>query len=241
MLSGVSRALLFLVLLQSTPAFSQPVSQSAQVYARVGNVEITVAQVQAAVDAVGASTRVEAQAIADELVDHELLLGEARRRGLDRSVLVRDSWRTLMVQRFMRQEFDARLTRESISMEAIRARFDEDPAERGFEASAEGIRGALWRERRDLAVDRLLNVCRERSPVDFHPELLSAIPIPEEAPPREQFLSRFGCAHCARQLENDPGGPTTVFGSPVPQVPAWARRGANMSERALEPALEAVP
>ncbi|MFK8003472.1 MAG: hypothetical protein AB8H86_28130 [Polyangiales bacterium] len=233
----MSRALLFLLLLQSAPALSQ----SAQLYARVGDVRITVAQVQAAVDAAGASTRAEVQAIADELVDHELLLREARSRGLERSILVRDSWRTLMVQRFMRQEFDARLTRASITMEAIRARFDEDPSARGFEASAEGIRGALWRERRDLAVDRLLNVCRERSPVDFHPELLAVIPMPEEAPPREQFLSRFGCAHCARQMQNDPDTPTTVFGSPVPQVPAWARRGANMGERALEPALEAVP
>lgn len=237
MLQAVSRALLFLLLLQSAPALSQ----SDAVYARIGDVQITVAQVQAAVDAAGARTPAEVQAIADELVDHELLLGEARRRGLERNVLVRDTWRTLMVQRFMRQEFDSRLTRESITDEAIRARFDEDPASRGFEAAAEGIRGTLWRERRDVAVDRLLNVCRERSPVEFHPELLAAIPMPEEAPPREQFLSRFGCAHCARQMQNDPATPTTVFGSPVPQVPAWARRGSNMSAPALEPALEATP
>jgi hypothetical protein len=183
------------MLLLTAPALSQPDAT----YARIGDVQLTVAQVQAAVDAAGASTRAEVQAIADELVNHELLLSEARRRGLERHVLVRDTWRTLMVQRFMRREFDARLTRASISSEAIRARFDEDPSahRRGFDGSAEGIRGTLWRERRDREVETLLNICR------------------------------FGCAHCARQLQNDPTTPTNVFGSPVPEIPDWARRGAT--------------
>ncbi|MFT5353560.1 MAG: hypothetical protein ACI9KE_000759 [Polyangiales bacterium] len=221
------RVLLILMLLLTAPAHSQPDAT----YARIGDVQLTVAQVQAAVDAAGASTRAEVQAIADELVNHELLLSEARRRGLERHVLVRDTWRTLMVQRFMRREFDARLTRASISSEAIRARFDEDPSahRRGFDGSAEGIRGTLWRERRDREVETLLNICRERSPVHFRPELLARIPIPEDVPatPAEQFRSRFGCAHCARQLQNDPTTPTNVFGSPVPEIPDWARRGAT--------------
>ena len=226
-LSAVSRTLFFLLLLQSTPALSQ----ADVVYARVGDVQITVAQVQAAVDAAGASTRAEAAAIASELVNHELLLLEARRRGLEQHVLVRDAWRTLMVQRFMRREFDIRLTRESITDAAIRARYDENPSahRRGFEASAEGIRGSLWRERRDAEVDALLNACRERTPVRFYPELLPSIPLPEDAPitPQDQFAARFGCAHCARQMQDDPATPTNVFGSPVPEIPAWARRGAS--------------
>lgn len=220
----MSRFVVFFVVLQSSLVFAQ----GEQVYARVGDVQITVAQIQAAADAAGAETAAEVEALAEELVSHELLLRAARQRGFEENVLVRDAWRTLMVQRFMRSEFDSRLTRESIPIEAVRARYGEDPAAqaRGFEAAAEGIRGALWRERRDAAVAALLDECRERTPVNFRPELLAQIPPQDDAPstPEEQFLARFGCAHCARQLQDNPATPTNVFGSPVPSLPDWATR-----------------
>ncbi len=206
-----------------TPARAQPTSAetpsaSDPVYARVGDVVIRVSEVQGAVDAAGARSQAQVQAIASELIQHQLLLREARVRGVHLHAEVRRTWRMRMVQRFLRDEIDARHSRAAVTDDAVQAYYEANPSRfsRGLEASRERIRAQLWREARDGAVMALVAACEARWPPMTYPERLALIPRePEPATEAERIEARFECPHCARQREE---------GGPARSLPEWALR-----------------
>jgi len=142
------RALLFLCVLacpalaaaQEAPATTAPsaadeAARRARVVARVGDVTITLGEIEDDVNHQSPFMRIRFQsgtALRDhvtEMIRMELLAREAERRGFGDDEEVTEAVRQTSVQLLIRQDFDERITAASIPSEDVAAYYEEHPAE----------------------------------------------------------------------------------------------------------------
>lgn len=113
----------------------QEEARRARVYATVGDVQITVGDIEDAIAQQSPFLRVryrdpaKLQELAEGLVRFELLAREAERLDYDENGAVEQQVDQQMVQKLIEQEVDDRVTRESISDEDIAAYYEEHQAE----------------------------------------------------------------------------------------------------------------
>ena len=117
------------------PPSSDDAARRAQVVARVGDVTITLGQVEDEVNHQSPFMRVRMRsgtALRDhvtEMIRMELLAREAARRGYGDDREVTDAVRQTSVQLLIRHDFDERITAASIPADDVRAYYEEHPAE----------------------------------------------------------------------------------------------------------------
>jgi peptidyl-prolyl cis-trans isomerase C len=110
-------------------------ARRARVYAEVGDVAITVGDIEDAIAEQSPFLRAryrdpaKLRELADGLVRFELLAREADRRGYGENAAVEQQVEQAMVQRLIEREFDQRITRESIPQEDVQAYYDEHESE----------------------------------------------------------------------------------------------------------------
>ena len=111
-------------------------ARRAHVVARVGDVTITLGQIEDDVNHQSPFMRVryhdnpdQLRAYVDEMVRVELLARDAARRGFGEDPTVVDAVRQTSVQLLIRHDFDERITAASISADEVRAYYEQNPAE----------------------------------------------------------------------------------------------------------------
>lgn len=121
----------------TTPAAppADEAARRARVVARVGDVTITLGQVEDEVNHQSPFMRARFRTgtalreHVSEMIRMELLAREAERRGFGDDAEVTDAVRQTSVQLLIRHDFDERITAASIPAEDVRAYYDEHPAE----------------------------------------------------------------------------------------------------------------
>src|SRR6188474_1764250 len=121
------------------PAPGEGRRQSAEeldaVLAKVGDVTITLGEFQERLNRQSPYIRArytsleQKKEFLDSLIRFEVLAKEAARRGLDKDPEVVRTMKQVMIQRLMRDEFDAKITAESISDADMRAYYDANLAD----------------------------------------------------------------------------------------------------------------
>ncbi len=117
------------------PPAPDDAARRARVVARVGDVTITLGEIEDEINHQSAFMRARFRDRAHleehvrERIRMELLAREARRRGYGEEPDVVDAVRQTSVQLLLRHDFDERITAASISAEEVREYYDEHPAE----------------------------------------------------------------------------------------------------------------
>ena len=108
----------------------QDVARRARIYARVGEVSISVGDIEDQIAQQAPFLRdryrdpARLRELADGLVRMELLAREAKRREYDRNPVVEQATKQMLVQNLLRTEFDERITRESIPAADVLAYYE---------------------------------------------------------------------------------------------------------------------
>jgi hypothetical protein len=119
----------------TTTAVPDDAARRAQVVARVGDVTITLGQVEDDVNHQSPFMRgryqnpVELRAYVEQMVREELLAREAARRGFADDPQVIDTVEQGAVQMLIRRDFDERITADSIAADDVREYYEQNPAE----------------------------------------------------------------------------------------------------------------
>jgi peptidyl-prolyl cis-trans isomerase C len=118
-----------------TPPTPEDETRRARVIARIGDVRITIGDVE---DQIGRQSPfmraryrdpVQLRQLVDNMIRYELLAREADRRGLGTDPEVREATAQSAVQQLIRQRFDAQITPEGIPMADVQAYYDAHPEE----------------------------------------------------------------------------------------------------------------
>lgn len=148
----------------------QEVARRSRVYARVGDVRVTVGDIEDQIATQSPFLRgryrdpARLREIADGLVRMELLAREAERRGYGENQVVQQSTKQLLVQQLIRTEFDQRITRASIPAADVAAYYAEHEAE--F-VTAEMVRAAHILLETEEAAAALVDEARAADASDF--------------------------------------------------------------------------
>lgn len=110
---------------------ARPAPAAGDVVARVGQTTLSVADIEARMNAQSPFVRARFQdatarrEFVDNQVRFEVLAQEAMRRGLHEDEDVQDSLKKILVQKLTRQEFDGRVSLQEITDDALRTYYDE--------------------------------------------------------------------------------------------------------------------